>query len=98
MSRPDDAICLDWQLIGEPAAERCASLGVEISRYAHSPGGRWLTPDQLKDIQHALGQVAKRLKDSKPARKCPVWPNCKRGCKPCDGAGFLPERMKGVMK
>ena len=97
MSRPDDSLNLDWELMGYPAAQQCESLTNDIVAYAKSAGGKWLTPDQVKDIKHLLKQIERRLMDSRPHRKCPFSPNCKRGCKLCDGAGFLPKRMEGVV-
>lgn len=97
MSRPDDSINLDWELMGLPAAQQCEALLEDIVRYSQSPGGKWLTPDQVKDIKHAIKQIERRLMESRPHRKCPFWSNCKRGCKLCNGVGFLPHRMSGVI-
>lgn len=98
MSKVPDGIHLDWSLLGEPLIAKLDELTNDIEHYAKSPGGRWLTVDQVLDIRHQLKQIQKRVADSRPFAQCKNWPNCKRGCRVCDGAGFIPKRLKEVVK
>ena len=98
MTKVPDNIHLDWSLLGEPQIAAAESLAEAIECYAKSPGGRWLTHDQLIDIRHQIKQIQKRLADSRPFAQCPNQPNCKRGCRVCDGAGWIPKRLKEVVK
>ena len=98
MSNVPDKIHLDWSLLGAPIVEAVASLRADIETYSKTAGGAFLTPDTVRDIDHSLDQIVARVKDSMPFAVCPQGGNCKRGCRVCDGAGFLPRRLKMLVK
>jgi len=98
MTNVPDNVHLDWSLLGNPIRESINSLRADIESYAKSRGGAWLTPDIVKEIDHALDRIDHAIRDSRPWARCPQGKNCVRGCRICDGAGFVPRRLASALE
>jgi hypothetical protein len=74
-----------------------SDLKSRIVRHAQSESGSWLQGSEIQDIESVLDQVRGRVRDAQPTMACPQMPNCKRGCKLCEGRKFLSKRRADVL-
>lgn len=74
-----------------------SDLKSRIVRHAESESGSWLQGSEIQDIESVLDQVRGRVRDAQPTMACPQMPNCKRGCRLCEGRKFLSKRRADVL-
>lgn len=74
-----------------------SELKSRIMRHAESESGSWLQGSEIQDIESVLDQVRGRIRDAQPSMACPQMPNCKRGCRLCQGRKFLSKRRADLL-